>query len=320
MGTIEIAVIMRKNKVVQIFTRQETASDEFDLGVTVYDLNSEDGFLDRFPAKVFKQFEDTSIWHNTEDVYDPMVGHTGKDVHVAVLIHHGVYKGIYTDSNLAVVTCFSLDEDPSVLDAFHVVTGWKEFPVAFYWDETRPEKLSLLNMAEALGWEWTEDPEDGSIEFRQCSPAGEDYHFCVAGEDLAREVFCVAADFNVHEHVSMWLEASSGRPDLNIPDVETLVDDARDIQKMLDELDDAFNDRSSLADMQERKKIWLRLGVSMEIAAADLEKIQCGQGEKILKNLIANGDFTVEGESYIPPNHNPADNEWRIEEEINLEF
>lgn len=100
------------------------------------------------------------------------------------------------------------------------------------------EDSSLLrkrveNVAEELCWN-IEDEGDGSLRFSQESPAGEDFSFSVSSDDLIRQVQEYANDFDISEHVAMWLEAR-GRVS-GVPDAVTLVDDAKEIQAMLDAL------------------------------------------------------------------------------------
>lgn len=100
------------------------------------------------------------------------------------------------------------------------------------------EDSSLLrkrveNVAEELCWN-IEDEGDGSLRFSQESPAGEDFSFIVSSDDLIRQVQEYANDFDISEHVAMWLEAR-GRVS-GVPDAVTLVDDAKEIQAMLDAL------------------------------------------------------------------------------------
>jgi len=100
------------------------------------------------------------------------------------------------------------------------------------------EDSSLLrkrveNVAEELCWN-IEDEGHGSLRFSQESPAGEDFSFSVSSDDLIRQVQEYANDFDISEHVAMWLEAR-GRVS-GVPDAVTLVDDAKEIQAMLDAL------------------------------------------------------------------------------------
>lgn len=65
-------------------------------------------------------------------------------------------------------------------------------------------------------------------------PAGEDFSFSVSSDDLIRQVQEYANDFDISEPIAMWLEAR-GRV-FGVPDAVTLVNDAKEIQAMLDAL------------------------------------------------------------------------------------
>ena len=51
------------------------------------------------------------------------------------------------------------------------------------------------------------------------------------------------------------------------------------------------------------KKLWIRAGVSLEITDEE-EKILLSQGKeegtKVLRNIVSEGRFSLDGESYIP--------------------
>lgn len=97
---------------------------------------------------------------------------------------------------------------------------------------------ALVERAKELGWGCTIDTEDSSIEFKQSSPAGEDFCFCAYGdtaEEIVSSIREYAADFDIEEHVKMWLDAKNNGIS-GVPDVHILVQDAEDIQNMLDKL------------------------------------------------------------------------------------
>lgn len=97
-----------------------------------------------------------------------------------------------------------------------------------------------MDKAVKLGWTVTVD-EDGSVGFAQCSPAGEDFSFRVAGNDIPREVYEYAQDFDMDEHIDMWIHAKESGT-AGVPGYKTLVDDADAIQDMLNDLADALNE------------------------------------------------------------------------------
>ena len=106
-------------------------------------------------------------------------------------------------------------------------------------------KKKIIDTAEELGWSVDFDTEEyprGKREkmatFSQVSPAGEDFSFYVFYENLpgiAREVYSYWQDFDVDEHVRMWLDAKANGV-VGVPDAVTLVDDAREIETMLENL------------------------------------------------------------------------------------
>lgn len=96
----------------------------------------------------------------------------------------------------------------------------------------------VIKKIEELEWAVTEG-DDGSLELEKYSPAGEDFIFEVKGEDVAAEVREYADDFDTDEHIEMWVMARHNVS--GVPDIKTLVQDADDIQTMLNELADALD-------------------------------------------------------------------------------
>lgn len=81
----------------------------------------------------------------------------------------------------------------------------------------------MIQIAESYGW--AVDMDSDSIEFNQCSPAGEDFSFTVLTKDasdaesLAAEVRSYADSFDTEEHVKMLVDAQgsvSGVPDIKL--------------------------------------------------------------------------------------------------------
>lgn len=101
----------------------------------------------------------------------------------------------------------------------------------------------LVDKAEKIGWTVYID-EDG-WEFRQYSPAGEDFSFFVSKsdvhseEDMVREIRSYANDFDAEEHAQMWLEGRRSGVS-GVPDLKTLIKDADDIKLMLNKLASAL--------------------------------------------------------------------------------
>lgn len=97
----------------------------------------------------------------------------------------------------------------------------------------------LLEKAEELGWSHWED-ESGGVELEKHSPAGEDFLFYACDkENLAEEAREYADGFDAEEHVRGLLNAKVDGF-AGVPDIKTLVEDADDIQEMLNELADAL--------------------------------------------------------------------------------
>ena len=102
---------------------------------------------------------------------------------------------------------------------------------------------AMLDRAEDLGWEITLDEDN--LEFGKHSPAGEDFFCCVGKTNnpnvLASQVREHASDFDTEEHVTMWVMAKQSGTS-GIPSIKELVQDADDIQKMLDDLASALEE------------------------------------------------------------------------------
>lgn len=103
-------------------------------------------------------------------------------------------------------------------------------------------KLSKLLPCEVNGWDFKING-DGSYSFHSHSPAGEDLwieHECTSPETALNEIKADIAreyeNFDVDEHVDLWAQVRGER---GVPGTyEELVDDAHEIEKMLDELAD----------------------------------------------------------------------------------
>lgn len=85
------------------------------------------------------------------------------------------------------------------------------------------------------GWAVCGYTGDGRAELEKHSPAGEDFIMCVGVENFPAEVREYAADFDIDEHIEMWIEARKNGVS-GIPSTRELVHDAEDIDKMLQEV------------------------------------------------------------------------------------
>lgn len=104
--------------------------------------------------------------------------------------------------------------------------------------ETYPETIDeLIARAETAGWSVDRDDEGDQIRlsFGHSSPAGEDFWFDAYGDDVEGVVDSAkryASDFDRDEHVRVTMDSRGA------PDIEELVEDAKAIQEMLDDLAD----------------------------------------------------------------------------------
>lgn len=97
----------------------------------------------------------------------------------------------------------------------------------------------------------------GVFTFRQGSPAGEDYSFDLYADDdfgdgVAAAVRRVYEDFDVDEHVALFVEASV-KGTSGVPKLSVLVEDAKEINEMLLTLAEAFEDIESGTSEREQK-------------------------------------------------------------------
>lgn len=88
---------------------------------------------------------------------------------------------------------------------------------------------------ESLDWGVLDYSDDGRVELENYSPAGEDLIFDFNVENFAESVAETAANFDIDEHIEMWVEARQNGVS-GVPSVRELVHDAEEIDKMLQEL------------------------------------------------------------------------------------
>ena len=96
-----------------------------------------------------------------------------------------------------------------------------------------------IDILEENDWSVSSYTDDGRVELQKYSPAGEDFSIIVEVEDFTESVREYANDFDADEHAEMWVEA---RGKVNgVPEsIRELIDDAEEIQEMLNELADAL--------------------------------------------------------------------------------
>lgn len=98
-------------------------------------------------------------------------------------------------------------------------------------------KKKYVEVLESLGWKVSsENPDDGTVEIENWSPAGEDLVLSFMVEDFPQEVHDCALYFDADEHIEMWVREKMRGRDASVPSIRELVEDADAIQSMLDEL------------------------------------------------------------------------------------
>lgn len=100
-------------------------------------------------------------------------------------------------------------------------------------------KQKYIDILEENDWSVSSYTDDGRVELQKYSPAGEDFSITVEVEDFSNAVRDYAIDFDADEYAAMWIEA---RGKVNgVPEsIRELIDDAEEIQEMLDGLADAL--------------------------------------------------------------------------------
>lgn len=107
-------------------------------------------------------------------------------------------------------------------------------------------KMTMIRSLEDLqtaienhGWNITAY-NDSYWDISQFSPAGEDFFFTINHNNSVKkaieEISQYANDFDVDEHIEMWVEARQiDNNHLNVPSIRRLAEDAESIQEMLDD-------------------------------------------------------------------------------------
>lgn len=92
----------------------------------------------------------------------------------------------------------------------------------------------LTEICERLDWSIYLDANE-NVELRKESPAGEDISICVDSKNFIQNVKEYAANFDIDEHIELWIEAKRNGVK-GVPSARELVYDAEAICKMLQEL------------------------------------------------------------------------------------
>ena len=104
----------------------------------------------------------------------------------------------------------------------------------------RELEQKYLGILEKLDWRVCDYYDDGRVDIEKYSPAGEEFIICVEVENLPQEVREYAANFDQDEHIEMWIEARRNGTS-GVPSTRELVQDAADIDEMLQELATALS-------------------------------------------------------------------------------
>lgn len=104
--------------------------------------------------------------------------------------------------------------------------------------ELRNEYKDIL---EEMNWYVCGYAEDGTVELEKYSPAGEDFIVCVEVENFPEAVTDYYENFDIDEHIEMWVEARRNGA-YGVPSVRELVRDAEAIDEMLEQLAEALEE------------------------------------------------------------------------------
>lgn len=96
-----------------------------------------------------------------------------------------------------------------------------------------------LDVLEEHEWRVCGYTDDGRVELEKYSPAGEDFIICLNVENFPEAVAEYAADFDVDDHIEIWIKARRNGVS-GVPSTRELVTDAEAIAEMLRELTGAL--------------------------------------------------------------------------------
>jgi len=128
-----------------------------------------------------------------------------------------------------------------------VKAGMFKLPENLKLDEAEEPKKeetleSLIDKIENIGWWVNNESRDGELELEigMMSDAGEDFFFTASGKDLEelkQDIRSYCYDFDIDEHVAMWIEAGQSGTN-GVPGAVTLVHDAESLSEYLEDLGD----------------------------------------------------------------------------------
>ena len=141
------------------------------------------------------------------------------------------------------------DKNRKIIDENHIsITlkpgGWVTIYFGTIYNQDDPDyKIKCRNHCEidyfdwfekiCEEWGWTTNKSETEIELTKHSPAGEDLYLVInTNDDLERQVREYAYDFDIDEHVKMWINSSCS----GVPCVKDLLEDAEWIKNDLQNL------------------------------------------------------------------------------------
>lgn len=96
-------------------------------------------------------------------------------------------------------------------------------------------KKAYIDILEEQEWRVCGYTGDGRVEIETWSPAGEDFIMCVEVKNFPAAVMEYYEDFDVDEHIEMWIEARKNGTQ-GVPSTRRLCADAEAIDEILKKL------------------------------------------------------------------------------------
>lgn len=158
-----------------------------------------------------------------------------------------------------------------------------------------------IDILEQNDWSISSYTDDGRVEVQKYSPAGEDFLMCVEVENFPESVREYANDFDADEHAEMWIEARgkvSGVPE----NIRELIEDAEEIQKVLNRLADALEGKNIGNNMEELKQYRENSYYNIEDVAEKLIELSNLDASEELKTEVDNALFNLKAMAQNPYN------------------
>lgn len=242
---------MTRFQIVGIFEDKILAAGEFN-GDGYFEGGHGEELCAQFPnirteedyRKMVKDMNDQYFEYEENLIYqveDP------EDLNFYKLKQENLYYKVWFSDYLYIINLSG--EDREIIDENHTnITlnpgGWVTINFGIIYDQDDPDnKIKCRNYCEIDCFSWFEEicEECGwrvnrsgtEIELTKYSPAGEDLYIVIdANDDLAEQIQEYANDFDVDEHVKMWITSSSS----GVPSVRELLEDAEWIENDLQNL------------------------------------------------------------------------------------